>query len=686
MARLQSVAGVQVAADGSSIAYLVDVPRIPFVDDDGKSRQELHVRDVGDGSTRSLMLEAEAVSDLRWRPEGGLAFLAKETAGDDDEAKGEAADKEKKDTKKKEGKALWLVDPAKLTVRKALAHPAGIHDYAFSPDGTQLAYIATEPESDERQAREEKGFTAEIYEEDWSPRGLWVTSLEAETVDGASKARQLPLTGAPVQLAWGQDLLAVSVAPTPLIDDEYMNQQVVLVDPSQSSDQGEPATVKTPGKLGRFRFSPDGQHLALIAAQDRNDPAEGRLVVAGSEGGSPRDLLPELEGHVADFAWVAPDRLVYVAEVGLYSEVGSVGLDGERQVLLQAPEPGPEPHLVFDSLAASADGKVLAAQVHTAEHPPELYVARNGGNFERATDTNPWLANRALAPQEGITYKARDGLELQGVLLRPSSTGPAPLILMVHGGPEARVPGGWVTNYSRPGQVAAGDGHVVFYPNYRGSTGRGVKFSKLGQEDYAGKEFDDLVDAIDHLASDGLVNREKVGITGGSYGGYASAWAATKLTEHFAASVMFVGISNKISKAGTTDIPIEMEAVHGRRWVFDDNWQWFLERSPIRWVKEARTPILILHGKDDPRVHPEQSIQLYRLLKMVGKVPVRLVLYPGEGHGNKKAAARYDYTLRLMRWMNHYLRGPGGDPPPRDLVYPLQQEASTASATTSNAR
>ncbi|GIW82544.1 MAG: hypothetical protein KatS3mg105_4351 [Gemmatales bacterium] len=216
--------------------------------------------------------------------------------------------------------------------------------------------------------------------------------------------------------------------------------------------------------------------------------------------------------------------------------------------------------------------------------------------------------------------------------------------------------------------MAQPGGFAVFYPNYRGSTGRGVKFSKLGQEDAAGKEFDDLIDAVDHLIETGLVDKSKVGITGGSYGGYASAWGATYYSHRFAASVMFVGLADNVSMSGTTDIPYEMFLVHHRRWLFDD-WDYFLKRSPIYYVKKARTPILILHGKSDPRVHPGQSLELYRQLKVIGKVPVRLVLYPGEGHGNRRAASRLDYNLRLLRWMEHYLKGKGGKMPPYQLDY-----------------
>ena len=178
----------------------------------------------------------------------------------------------------------------------------------------------------------------------------------------------------------------------------------------------------------------------------------------------------------------------------------------------------------------------------------------------------------------------------------------------------------------------------------------------MGQGDYAGKEFDDLVDAITHLDKQGIINKDRVGITGGSYGGYASAWGATALSEHFAASVMFVGISDQLSKFGTTDIPNEMYNVHARSYPWE-KWQWMLERSPIYHTDKAKTPLLIMHGDSDTRVHPSQSMELYRYIKTRTDTPVRLVLYPGEGHGNRKVAAKLDYSIRLMRWMEFYLKG-----------------------------
>ena len=175
------------------------------------------------------------------------------------------------------------------------------------------------------------------------------------------------------------------------------------------------------------------------------------------------------------------------------------------------------------------------------------------------------------------------------------------------------------------------------------------------------------------------MDAERVGITGGSYGGYATMWASTALSEHFAAGVAFVGISSQLSMFGTSDIPNEHHLVHHRAWPWDD-WQWLLERSPIYYADKGRTPLLILHGKEDPRVHPGQSLEMYRYLKLRTDTPVRLVWYPGEGHGNRSTAAQLDYGMRLLRWLTHFLQGPGDEAPAYNLGHSARLEAAQKDA------
>jgi dipeptidyl aminopeptidase/acylaminoacyl peptidase len=189
-------------------------------------------------------------------------------------------------------------------------------------------------------------------------------------------------------------------------------------------------------------------------------------------------------------------------------------------------------------------------------------------------------AEITLARQEVIEWKGPDGKTIEGVLTYPKDYEQGnryPLVLQIHGGPEGVSLNGWRTRSGYPVQNIAAEGYFVLEPNYRGSGGKGVAFSKANHDDLGGKEFDDVLAGIDALVERGLVDKERVGTGGWSYGGYFSAWAATKHSERFRASVVAAGITNWISSSGTTDIPHEMVLVHWNSYWYqqrDLHWQY----------------------------------------------------------------------------------------------------------------
>ena len=571
VARLKSVVSARVSPAGSHIAYVLSVPREPLADENGPSWTELHVMGLG-GNSRPYVTGKVNVSEVQWTPDGkAIAFVAKR--GEDEHS------------------GLYVIPLNGGEARRLFEHDADVQSVAFSMDGKQLAFLAVQPLPKQQQEYQDKGFNQEVYEEDWQPTQVWIGSA-----DGSGKPRALDLPGSAFSVCWrpSSHELAVALAPRALVDDSYMFQRLRVVD----TDTGQVVQrIENPGKLGQVAWSPDGRQLAMISAADENDPAEGRLLLVSVPGDAgPRDLMPDYQAHVNSIAWKDAATLLWVADEGALTTVGAVDLQGQRQVLHGPGQP------ILSHVSASDDGTHMAFVGHSPQHPPEVFVWQDG-QVVRQSDSNPWLEGVQLAKQEITHWNARDGLSLEGIVVYPINHQAGrryPLIMVVHGGPESHVADGWVTSYSSPGQVGAARGFAVFYPNYRGSTGRGVEFSKMGQADAAGKEFDDLVDGVDHLIEQGLVLKDKVGITGGSYGGYASAWGATYYSDRFAASVMFVGISNNVSKVGTTDIPEEMYLVHHRKRLWED-WEYFLQRSPIRHVEKHKTPILILHGKSDPR-------------------------------------------------------------------------------------
>ena len=653
VATLRSVGAVELSPDGSLAAYTLVVPRRPFDEDSGSSWTELHVLDMSEpGSSRPYIAGEVNIGRPAFRGNDEILYTARRAPATTS--------------------ALYGIPVGGGESRKLVEHPVGIGGYVLSPDGSRIAFLAREETDGDLKKLRDQGFNQEVYEEDRPPTRLWVADVPALDADPREEAAEAVLVesvdGHVISAVWSPagERLAAITTPTALIDESYTSKSVVIVD---ASTEGFPVVSKVDaiGKLGQVGFSPNGEQVAAVSAVDQHDPAAGRLMLVSGEG-SYSDLLPELEGHVASFAWEDDEHLLYAASVGVWTTLGRVSTAGEAETLV---EPGGPIGLGF---SLPRDGGAAALVADSPDHPREIYrydPAEPRAPPVRMTNSNPWLDDIDLARQEVVRHTAPDGLELEGLLIYPLDYEEGrryPLILFVHGGPESHHSNGWLTSYSNFAQLAAARGFAAFYPNYRGSTGRGVEFSKLGQHAAAGPEFDDLIVAVDHLIEIGLVDRDRVGITGGSYGGYASAWGATYYSDRFAAAIPFVGISNNISKLGTTDIPLEMKLVHHRTTLWDD-WDYFEKSSPIYYVKRNRTPTLILHGKEDPRVHPSQSLELHRHLKTLGQAPVRLVFYPGEGHGNRRSAARFDYMLRTLRWMEHYLKGPGGDPPPHEIDY-----------------
>lgn len=628
IAEMQAVTNSVISEDGSYVAYTVSVPADPY-EENATNSSHLHVLDVESGTSVPYYTSG-SISAIRFRP--GASSITFLTQKDDDDVQ-----------------ALYELPLGGGEAVKLFSFDRSISDYTWHHDGNHIAFSAF----DEAETSDsELSYQADVYEENRPDRRAFITNVQH--AENGHEPHEVQVEGTIYLMQWSPDgsQLAVSAAPTPEVDDFYMSQQVFVVDYQTREIAAE---INNEGKLGQVEWSPDGNHLALRAGADINDPIDGRILVVSAEGGTPEIIDPDFEGKYEQISWEEDGDIHFLAGSGTGTILGAVNPNSsEKHIFFESEE-----HAVA-SFSRASDG-TLSVVASTPEHPTELFLSTGEGNAqpERVTRLNSWLDDAELGRQKVIRYTTRDGeYEIEGILVYPTGYTEGenlPVITVVHGGPEAHYSNGWLTNYSLPGQMAAAKEYAVFYPNYRGSTGRGIDFAYSSQGDLAGKEFDDIVDGIDHLIEQGIADEDRIGVTGGSYGGYASAWMSTYYSDRFAASVMFVGISNNISKWGTSDIPEELYHVHSRKRIWD-HWQDYLERSPVYYVDRAETPILIMHGADDTRVHPAQSLELYRHLKVrKPDLPVRLVFYPGEGHGNTHSSSRYDYSQRMLQWFDTYL-------------------------------
>ncbi len=626
VAKLESVGAVAVSPDGEHIAFTTSgLPDVTEGEKDGSFTQELKVASAP-GDARAYLPDDVSPGGVAFSPDGQMvSFLW---------------------TKKDEKRAVWGVPVDGGTYKKlAEVEDANVRSYRWSDDGSTLFLLANAEEDKQRTKQRKAGFNARVYEEEFRPARMFAAKVGDE-VDEEPREIALPGFVSAFDIAPGNAFGIVETAPTPLVDDSLTSKRVNIIDLNTGNVR---AVVETPGKIDDVEISPDGKQLSLIAGVDMNDPAATTLHLVDTATGAYRALNAGAEEAAVDAEWLANGRLATVIHTGAQSVLRIYNSNGKISGEI---DPG---ELILTRVEAAGGQMVVAA--NSPKHPNEVFAV-NGSTFTRWTTHNPWLADISFGNQRTYTYTARDGQEIEGVLIEPVGGAPeggAPTIMNIHGGPEAHESNGWQTGYSKPGQMAAAKGYAVFLPNYRGSTGYGTAFSKQHQGNYTDPEFTDIVDAKRALVAEGITDADRTGITGGSYGGYASAWGATAHSAEYAASVMFVGISNQVSKFGTGDIPYEMYNVHSRKWPWDD-WQAMLEVSPIFHVDKAETPILIMHGDSDTRVDPGQSFELYRSLKIrKPETPVRFVLYPGEGHGNRRAGSRYDYSLRMLEWFDTYL-------------------------------
>lgn len=636
----------QLSPDGSELIYTVYTPRTPNEEPGGYHRQYIRLN-LETKKSKPLFEKDFKGGSPHYSPDGKhIAFTHKE----------------------KEGKTqVWVMPVAggiKIQVTEA---PNGVSNFSWLSDGKGFAYLSREAMTERELDLKERGYDFIFYEENLKINELFLTRFNDDFE--IENTKQL-LKGTHVwnfELSQDGRWMAFTSSEENLIDQQYMFRKLQILDLSSGEVVKD---IGNEGKLGNYVFNPEGTQLAFAAALNINDHAVSQAYNYSIADETTANLTPEnFKGHISWVDWKNNKEIYVYAGEGVYPTLSTIEVkSGNRSIMLNSKDAG----VIFGEPLIADDSQVFVFTGNTPTDPSNIYVWDGKNDLEKLTTYNSQLKDKTFGEQEVIHYSARDGQEIEGLLIKPvgyQSDKTYPLVLYVHGGPESHHDNGWLTRYSTPGQVMANKGYLVAYLNYRASTGYGVDFAMEGLMDPAGKEFDDLADGIDYLVAEKGADKDRVGMAGGSYGGYASAWFATYYTNYVKAVCVFVGISDLISKRGTTDIPYEERYVHSGK-PLEEQWQMNLERSPVYWAHQSKTATLIYGGAADPRVHPSQSLELHRRMKMNDHPAVRLVQYPGEGHGNRKQVGRIDVLYRQIDWLDWYVKDQkqlDGPMPPLDI-------------------
>ncbi len=434
-------------------------------------------------------------------------------------------------------------------------------------------------------------------------------------------------------------------------------------------------------------WSPRGDLIAFISPNGLEAGLLERLWIVPSGGGDQRCLTIGLDqsvgdsiitdmraGHGTRLVWSAEgDRLYFQSSGPGVASVYSCDLEGNVR-----PEVGGQ-RRIYDFDIASG---VVAFCASDTTSPGELHMFTQGAEA-RITDLNPWLHERYVAQPERQSFTSPDGWVVEGWLLRPDHFDPGrryPLVMEVHGGPHGQY--GWAFFHEL--QILAGMGYMVLYVNPRGSDGYGEFFRRQVVRDWGGKDYVDLMSALDQaIESTGTVDVSRMGIGGGSYGGYMTNWVIGQ-TNRFSAAVAMRSISNLVSEYAQHDIVLWGALELGSPPWPDQDELW--KRSPIRYVQNIQTPLLLTCGEMDLRTAISQSEELFGAMRFLGKT-VEMVRFPEESHDlsrNGRPDRRVERLQRVAGWYERFLGTASVEKTPEvdTQVLPVHPEAEAREGVT----
>jgi dipeptidyl aminopeptidase/acylaminoacyl peptidase len=429
--------------------------------------------------------------------------------------------------------------------------------------------------------------------------------------------------------------------------DRSDNSDVLVI----AADGGEPRNLSA-SNAGADRgpvWSPDGTRIAYTGSLVENGAAaQSDVFVVAVSGGEPRNLTLDVNLSASGVRWSEDgSEILFTVANGLSSHLYKMSATGSEPEMIL-----PDDDFIYGGTTLSDDGTKLTFTGSSPYTTGEVFIAdADGSNIEHVLSPTGGMEDFDIARSELLTWEGADGWEIEGVLTYPIDyvEGQSyPMILQVHGGPHGR----YSKAFNSGSQIWAARGYAVLRGNPRGSSGRSYEFSNANYMDWGGKDFEDLMEGVDHVVDMGIADPDQLAIMGGSYGGFMTFWSITQ-TDRFKAAIGHAAISDWYAFYGQTDIPFLLEfGFGGLPWETKET---FEEFSPIEYAVNVTTPLLITHGEEDARVPITQGEEYFRTLKKMGN-DVEFLRFPREGHGIREPRHRIYLDQEQAKWFDRWIK------------------------------
>lgn len=644
--KVRDVTQVRVSPDGKRVVYCVNDP--VMTEEKSEYVTQITLAEADGSGSRQITFGEKSSKDPQWSPDGKIIAFLRNT------------DKKNGKNGKEETRCnLFLLRTDGGEAEPLTDQKADVTGFSWSPDGSQIAFLMSDPQTEEEEKRDKGRDDWRWHEEEIKFSRLYVVSI-AKDSEGKRAPRLLTTDNIQVggtfggaDLSWSPDgkQIAFTHTKSPLAD-HWTSADISVIEVESGAVRPLAATKAAESQP---RWSPDGKQIALVISDDPPRWAfRARIAVLPAEGGTPR-LLPETyDGSPTLLGWSADGSQLYYHESrGVHTRFYALHVEmGESAELNSGTGLLYDPHL-------NTSRTHFGFTAQAWNRPKEAFVSATE-TFEpvRVSRANTDIPDQPLGKTEVIRWQSTEGIEIEGLLTYPvgyEAGQRVPLLLVIHGGPSGVYQENFIALPSLyPVAAFAAQGYAVLRANPRGSSGYGADFRFANRKDWGGGDYRDLMAGVDHVITLGVADEERLGVMGWSYGGFMTSWIITQ-TQRFKAASVGAAVTNLMSFNGTADIPSFVpDYFDAQSW---DDLDLYRAHSAMFQVKGVTTPALIQHGENDIRVPISQGYEFYNALKQQS-VPVRMLVLPRQPHGPVEPKMTLKVMQTNLEWFHKYLSVP----------------------------